>query len=251
MNNNNANNNNLLPEWNDNNTITYNDLKNNGDPYDNTSDIFFLGEFHIYGAASVHSNLPLLPGGIVKEMFSMGPSSIIPNEECPICMEPYNTTDANQSIEVFPNGFSKCPIKFGCGFVCCFSCLWDWTDKREDDWLCFTCREKHTCGLFLKVEETASIKVPEPEKLADTEETIEQLFQSLEEAQKRIEAFIKIDERRKDKIKRLEKSNGQLKRQVDTLKRKLEVSSDVALKKIKLFRSPSPPVDNDKDDENV
>ncbi len=244
------NNNNNIEIWNNHRTITI-DVPNSGDPYDTTNDAFFLEGLPIYGAGNATSELT---GPIYRKLFERGDLSVAPGEECPICMDAYNTADANRGMEVFPNGFGKCPLKFECGFICCFDCLWNWvTERGADRWTCFSCREKHQSALFLKIEEPVTITLPAPNQECSCHETIKEIFDALETAQRRIARLGDKKDNLNKRVIKLEKSNTNLRKQVATLKRKLEISTDAAIKKVKYTKTqalfPHPPVDHDDIDE--
>lgn len=221
---NNNNNNNDIEIWNNANTITIN-IPNSGEPYNTTTDAFFLDQFPIHGAGNLTNDTV---GGLYRKVFKKGPVSVSSTEECPICMETYKTEDANNGEASFPDGFDSCPVKFLCGFICCYGCLCDWIDEKgTNHWTCFSCRASHTSAIFLRVEEPTPISVtlrtPAPPSGCNCHETTKEVFDALEASH--------------TKIERLERENERLRKQVAILKkRKLEptVSSN---KKVKLFPS--------------
>lgn len=248
---NNNNNNNEIEIWNNHHTITIH-VPNSGDPYDTTTDAFFLEGIPIHGAGTITTGLT---SAIYRELFKRGDLTVGPKEECPICMDEYNTEPANNGMEVFPNGFAKCPVKFLCGFICCFDCFWNWVnEKGPERWTCFSCRENHTSALFLRIEEPVTI-APPPSSLPNQEcschETIKEIFDALESSQRKVERLDDSKGHLRRRVAKLEKTNTELKKQIATLKRKLEVSTEAAIKKTKaskketLFPSSSSSLDKD------
>ncbi len=230
---NNNNNDNTIEVWENSNTITIS-VPNSGDPYDTTTDAFFIEGTPIHGAGNLTNETV---SGLYREIFKQGDLSVAPGEECPICMDEYNTTDANTGVEVFPNGFAKCPVKFICGFICCFDCLWNWiNEKGAHDWNCFSCRAQHSSAIFLKIEELVAVTVPDNNGVCDCHETIKDIVDALETAQKRTERLSKSKSELRIQVAKLEKSNTNLKKQIANLKRKLEVSMDAATKKGKFSK---------------
>ena len=230
-------------------SITYDQLPNNLEPYDDTEDSFFIGlsEFRMYGAGSMEMhNYP-------ARKFARGPISIEPLEECPVCFENFDTTEANNGEASFPVGFAYCPLKFECGYCCCFGCFShaydDMTAEQERlGFRCFSCRQFHQDAIFLR------IRTPKPQP-PENDELIRSLVEEAEAANRKSELCLKkyhdcnrriIDlmtenEELKGKLERLDKRFKAQKRKLERLekgsnkpqKRKLFPSSEEETKKIK------------------
>lgn len=205
---NNNNNNNSKPTQ-----VTFDQLPNKMEPYNDTDDTFYVGpsNFPIHGVGSV------LAQRNIAEYFTRGPITIDPSEECPICFDDYDTTEANTGEGSYPDGFSNCPVKFECGYTCCFGCFHtaycDMTPEEEvNGFRCFSCRQLHHCAAFLVVEALA----PPP----SNDEIIRILVEETEVANRSKNFF---EKKYQDAMRRLTNAleeNAKLKRKISRLGKK-------------------------------
>lgn len=205
--------------------VTFDQLPNRVEPYNHTDDCFYVGpsNFRIFGVANVSTQR------FVAEYFTRGPISIEPLEECPICFENFDTTEANNGEGSFPDGFSNCPVKFECGYTCCFGCFHtaycNMTPEEEiDGFRCFSCRQFHHTAIFLE------IKTPTPPSSGD--ELIRTLIEEAEVANRSRDFF---ERKYRDAMKRLTgalEENAKLKRKISRLGKKKKQEEN---KKKKVF----------------
>lgn len=242
------NNNNDIEIWGNDATITHDELPNRLDPYDDTEDSFFVGvsNFRIYGVRAPDTQR------YIAEKFTRGPLSTEYLEECPICFENYDTTEANKGESAFPIGFTDCPMKFECGYRCCFGCFQTaYSNMPEQEELigfrCFSCRQIHKDAVFMEITNTRPVDT-------GNDELVEILVEEAELANRSKDFFEKKYQVCMVRITNLITENAELKKKLSrahrmykTQKRKLlfPVVAEGEQKKIKLEEE-----EEDKDDDN-
>lgn len=200
-------------------TSIYIEVENRQEPYDTADDTFQVDDnFAVYGAGC--------PGAVngVTEMFSRGPTTLPREEECPICMDNYTTSGANTSNTSFPDGFQDCPVKFECGFTCCFSCMCNYFENHSgiDGFVCYSCRQIHNYGLFLRLVDPPTVT---PTTTTEEAELVQRLLEEAQLANQEKKILLRKLHLKENLVSTLMQENEQLTTQVRCLKRKLNSSS--------------------------